>query len=105
MTGSHEVRSEGQEKAAADVVTERDRGEQLRSRSAIALGYREGREHDGAARMSFCHRLEVVGLVGVREHAVDESGVYRRGHDIGGKDGRFRDAPLRARSGSPSLQV
>ena len=96
VTGSHEVRSEGQQKTAADVVTERDRGEQLRSRSAIALGHREGRGHDGAAGMSFGHRLEVVGLVGVREHAVDQRGVDGRGRDIGGKDGRFRDAALRA---------
>ena len=97
VTGSHEVRSEGQQKAAADVVTERDRGEQLRSRSALALGHREGRGHDGAAGMSFGHRLEVVGLVGVREHAVDQRGVDGRGHDIGGDDGRFRDAALRPR--------
>ena len=46
--------------------------------------------------MSFCHRLEVIGLVGMREHAVDQSGIHRRGHDVGGQDDRFRGAALRA---------
>ena len=96
VTGAHAVRSERQQKTTADVVTERDRGEQLRSRSAFALGHRERRRHDGAAGMSFCHRLEVIGLVGMREHAVDQSGIHRRGHDVGGQDDRFRGAALRA---------
>ena len=40
--------------------------------------------------------LEVVGLVGVREHAVGERGVACRRLDVSREDGRFADAALRA---------
>ena len=97
MCRAHEVRSECQEKATADIVTERDRTQQLHARSALALGQREGRGHDGAAGMGFSHRLEVVGLIGVGEDAVDQCGVYGRGLNIGGDDSRFLDPALRPR--------
>ena len=62
------IGSERHQPAAAEVVAERDRTEQLRARALVALGHRERRGHDGAAGMRLGDRLEVVGLVGVREH-------------------------------------
>ena len=64
--------------AAADVVAERDRAQErravARSRSAIASA--AGTMPQPGMRQR--RRVRIVGLVGVREHAVGERGVDRR---------------------------
>ena len=96
MGGAHLIRAERQEKAAAEIVAERDRPQQLRARAVLALGHRERGRHDGAAGMRLGDRLEIVGFVGVAEHPVGERGVDRRRSDVGREDGRLRHAALSA---------
>jgi hypothetical protein len=84
-----------QEKTAAEVVPERHRPDQLDAGSAVALGDRQRRRHDRAARMCFRDRLEVVGFVRVSEHAVGQRRIHRRRPDVRRQDGRLRDAALR----------
>src|SRR5450759_3572520 len=65
--------------------------------TALAMAERESCGHDGAARMGFCRRMEVIGLVGMGEHRVGQSGVDGRGPDVGRDDCRLRDPALRSR--------
>ncbi len=51
--------------------------------TALAFCHRECRWNDGRSRMRLGHRLEVVGLVRVREHPVRERGVDRCRADVG----------------------
>src|SRR5439155_25611288 len=55
------------QEAAAQIVAECYGAQKLLSRPILALGHGQGRGHDCAARMCFGHRLEIVGLVRVRE--------------------------------------
>ena len=48
-----------------------------------------------AARMGLGHRLEVVSLVSVCEHAVGQRGVHGRCSDVCGQHRRFGDPALR----------
>ena len=59
----------------ADVVAERDGAQEVRARDAELLAERERRGNDRRAGMRLRLAVRVVGLVGVREHAVDERGV------------------------------
>ena len=45
--------------------------------------------------MGLGDRLEVVGLVGVAEHSVDQSRIDHRSPNVGGQDRRLRDAALK----------
>ena len=95
MRGAHVVGAERQQEAAAHVVAERHGAQQLGAGPAVPLGHGERGRHDGAAGMRLGHRLEVVGLVGVGEHAVGERGVDGGGAQIRGQHGRLRRAALR----------
>src|SRR5205814_7584274 len=63
VRGAHQVWSQREEKAATEIVAERDGGEQLQSRSAFPLRHGESRGHDGATRVRLGDRLEVICLV------------------------------------------
>src|SRR6266566_7779637 len=56
------------QEAAAQVVPECYGAQKLLSRPVLALGHGQGCGHDCATRMCFRNRLEIVGLVRVREH-------------------------------------
>ena len=62
----------------ADVVAERDGAQEGAPVDAELLAERERRGNDRRAGMRLRRAVRVVGLVGVREHAVGERGVGRR---------------------------
>src|SRR6266550_2377230 len=108
MTAAYEVGAERQEKAAANVVAKRYRSEQLRPRSALAFGHCQRRGHDVTAWMGLGHRLEVVSLVGVREHAVGQRSVHSGCSDVSGQHRRLCGPALRSREANrhfPSLEM
>jgi hypothetical protein len=84
----------GQE-ATAQVEAEHHRPHERRARRARPLGHRERGRYRRAPGVRLGERVEVVGLVGVREHAVRERGVDRGGDDVGGRDTRLGGAALR----------
>ena len=94
MRAADVVGPERHQKPAAEVVAEHDGPEHLGARAALALADREGGGHDGTARMRLRDRLEVVGLIGVREHAVGERRVHRRRPDLRRQDRGFLLAAL-----------
>ena len=76
--------------ARADVVAERHRTQQLAPGDAGRLPHRQRGRHDRRARVRLRRSVRVVGLVGVREHAVDERGLHRAGQQRRADDGRDR---------------
>ena len=76
MSRTHVGRPERHEPAATDVVAERHGPEQFLPGSIVALADGERRGNNGTARMRLCHRIGIVGLVGVGEHRVRQRGVY-----------------------------
>ena len=97
MRRAHVIRSEREQPSAAQVVAERDRANQILSRALAAFAHGQGSGHDRAAGVGLGDRLEVVGLVGMPEHAVDERRVDRRGPDRRRQDRGFRHTALRPR--------
>ena len=95
MRGADMVGPERHQKPAAEVIAEDDGLEHFGARSAFALADREGGGHDGTAWMRLRDRLEVVGFIGVREHAVGERRVHRRRPDLRRQDRGFLFAALR----------
>jgi hypothetical protein len=54
----------------------------------------------GWRRPGFGHRLEIVSLVSVHEHAIGQRRVHSRCSDIRGQQRRFGDAALRPCEGN-----
>jgi hypothetical protein len=96
MRRTHEVWAESEKEAAAHVIPEGDRLQQLDAGTVVPFGDGEGRGHDRAARMRLRDGLEIIGLVRVTEHPVGQSGVDRRRFDVCREDRRFCSAALRA---------
>jgi len=96
MRGPHVIGAEREQPSTAEVVAEHDRVDQLESGGMTALPHRQRGWHDGATRMGLGDRLEIVGLIGMPEHAVDERRVDGRRPQIGRQDRRFRRASLRS---------
>ena len=96
MRGAHVIGAERHEEAATEVVAEHDGANQLGARAALAFCHRERRWNDGRSRMRLGHRLEVVGLVRVREHPVRERGVHRCRANVCREDRRLGRSALRA---------
>ena len=92
MRAAHVIGTERHQEAAAEVVAERDRADHVHARSAAALADRERGGHDRAAGMGLGDGLEVVGLVGVAEHAVGERRIDRSGPEVRRDDRGFLDA-------------
>src|SRR5262245_54056238 len=78
--------SERDPEARADVVSERDGAQETRSADAELLAYRESGRDDGAARMP-SRWPRIVGLVRMREHAVDEGSLDRSAYQVRRHDG------------------
>jgi hypothetical protein len=88
--------SQRDDEAAAHVIAEHDRPEQLHPAAPLPLRHREGGRDDAGARVRLGQRIDVVGLVRVREHAVRQRGVDGRRPEVGRDDGSLRHAALRA---------
>ena len=104
MAAAHEVRPERQQKAAREIVAERDRANERFAARAFGLRQRERGGDHRTARMRFRHRLEVVGLVGVRAHRVRQRPVDRRRAEIRRDDRGVRMSSLfthKFQSGDP----
>ena len=82
--------------ARADIVAEGYGAEERLAGGVLALGHGEGRGDDGASRMRERRGVRVIGLVGVRQHAVGHGGVDGGGDDVRTDDGSLRDASLGA---------
>ena len=83
--------------ARADVVTERDRPNHVHAGNAEHLTRGEGGRHDRAAWMRMRGRVGVVGLIGMREHAVDHRRFHRAAQHVRRCHGRHFLAAARAR--------
>ena len=73
--------------ARPDVVTERHRAQEMPPVDAERFAHGERRRHHGAAGMGQRGRVRVVGLVGVRQHAVGERGLDRPAQHVGADHG------------------
>ena len=89
--------AERERHARTDVVAERDGAKQPRAVDAELLARGERRRHHRAAGMRMRRRVRIVGLVGVREHAVGHRGFDRTAQQVGRRDGRDLLAGARAR--------
>ena len=94
VRGPHEIRSKGEKKAAADVVAERHGSDEIGSRSTLSLRHGERGGNHRASRMRLRNRLEIVGFVRMRAHAIRERSVDRGGPDVSRDDRRFCNAAL-----------
>ena len=93
---------QGQGEAAADVVAERDRAQELIALRMLAFAHRPRCGHDAASRVNERRRVRIVGLVGVREHAIDECRIDRvRQKAAADYGGLLRAAERFARTRSP----
>ncbi len=95
VRGPDVVGAERHQEAAAHVVAQHDGAQELCARAAILFGHRQRGRHDGTARVRLGDRLEVVGFVGVREHAIGQRGVDCGGAEVGGQHRRLERAALR----------
>ena len=86
---------ERQREPAADVVTECDCAQQRAPAAAYTLGDRQRRRHHAAARMRERARVRIVGLVGVRKHAVGERCIVHRGQEMAADDASLTRAAQR----------
>ena len=82
---------------APDVVPERHGAQVVLAARAQFFAERQGRRHDRRAGMRLRRPVRIVGLVRMREDAVDECGVDRPGHDRRAGDGGDRTSGLRSR--------
>jgi hypothetical protein len=80
-----------------DVVAERYRAQEMRPVDAERFADGERRRHHGAAGMGQREGVRVVGLVGVRQHAVGERRLDRTAQHIGAHHGRDALAAIAAR--------
>jgi hypothetical protein len=81
-------------RATADVVAEYHCAQEIVAVRVFALGHRKRRGDGAAAGMYARGPVGIVGLVGVREHAVRKRRVDGRGDDAAADDLRLRFAAL-----------
>ena len=86
------IRRQRHRQPATDVVAQRDCTQQRHAVAPLALADRQRRRHDAAARMRQRRRVRVIGLVGVRQHAIGERGICRRSDDAAADDARLAGA-------------
>ena len=94
VVAPHQVRAQGQQEPATQVVTQHHGPQQLLAGAVLPLGHSQGCRQHRTAGMGLGNRLEIVGLVGVAEHPVHQRGVDRRGLQVGGQHRRFGDTAL-----------
>ena len=87
---------ERHDEAGADVVAQHQRAQQARAVAVRQLGRRQRRRNDRAAGMEAAAGVRIVGLVGVRAHAVGERRIDRRGDDPAAHHRGLPAAALRA---------
>ena len=87
--------AEGDDEATSDVVAEHDRPEQLQPGPLLLFRHRQGSRHDPCARMRLGQRIDIVRLVGVREHPVRQRCVDRGRLDVRAEHGGLLHAALR----------
>jgi hypothetical protein len=80
--------------ARTDVVAERHRAQQPCAVDAALLADRERRRYHGAARMRQRRGMGIVGLVGMRQHAVSERRLDRTREQVAADDGGHARATL-----------
>ena len=78
------VWTERHQKAAAQVIPEGYGAKQIFSRPVLTLGHSQRRGYNNTARMCLRHRLEIVGLVRVREHTGGQRRINGRRPDVRG---------------------
>jgi len=83
--------------ARAHIVAEHHRAQQRRAAAPFALGHRQRGRHDAAAGVHQRQVVSIVGLVGMRVHAVGQRRIDRRGHDAAADHAGFGRASLRRR--------
>ena len=83
--------------ARADVVAERDGAQEPRAIDTATLTEGKRGGHDRGTRMRLRRPVRVVGLVGVRERAVDERGGAGVESKVGTDHGRRTAVRLRGR--------
>src|SRR5919109_3676468 len=78
--------------AAANVISQRHGTQECRTTSSVTLGHCQRRWHDATSRMRERRRMRVIGLVGVSEHAVRQSGIDGGGEDLAANPRSFSGA-------------
>ena len=77
MRGAHMIGSQSHEETAAQVVAEYHGAQQLLSGPIFTLRDGHCRRHNGASRMCFRDRFEIIRLVRMGEHPGRKRCVYR----------------------------
>ena len=77
--------AEGQAGARASVIADRHGFQKFKAASALAFGHGEGGGHRRTAGMGQRKRVRIIGLIGMRRHAVGQRRLHSVGADGGAK--------------------